>query len=127
MLIAFCFRVFYFFSCRVVVHYKNIDNPLTVNFLVEKRSQSDYLKDDTKSISKGSISFNKPFSLDIGPFYSMEWATLTISDSNRKKISEVDMLEDVNYNACKIDVFLDANGQVEKVIETDNTIPFLCF
>ena len=65
--------------------------------------------------------------IKISPFYSMEWATLTISDSNGKKISEVDMLEDVNYNACKIDVFLDKNGQIEKVIETDNTIPFLCF
>ncbi|HIF9106907.1 TPA: hypothetical protein ACX6QA_003912 [Photobacterium damselae] len=85
------------------------------------------LKNATKSISSGSISFNKPFSIKISPFYSTEWGYLIISDSNGKRIDKVDMLEDVNYNVCKIDVFLDKNGKIEKVIETDNTIPFLCF
>ena len=124
---VFIFLIKYSFSERVLVHYDNVDNPINIRFDITEMRMGGYSKTTNKQLLSGSVRFNKPTPNGLGVFTSAYYGMLTVFNNDGNKVSEVDMLEDIKYESCKIDVYLDKNGQVIKVVETDNQIPFICF
>jgi hypothetical protein len=110
----------------LIVHYGDKDNPVEVQFTVSPWSGNSVLN-ERKKIAHGTIRFNKPTQYGIGVFIDDYFGNINIYNKYGVRVGEVNSAEGFNYDSCKIDVYLDSTGQVIKVIETESSIPFLCF